>query len=59
MQNPRELVARFALIVTEQTSEGISCIAKNGDNSLFRTFQRIVPQVQSPILGHANSLKIN
>lgn len=45
LQNPRELVARFALTVTQQTTVGICCIAKNGDNSLFRTFQRMVPQV--------------
>jgi hypothetical protein len=46
LQNPRELVARFALTVTERTPVGISWIAKNGDDSLFRIFQRMVPQVQ-------------
>ena len=46
LQNPRKLVAHFASIVTEQTPVGKSCIAKTGDMSLFRTFQRMMPQVQ-------------
>jgi hypothetical protein len=43
--NPRELAASFALVVTEPVQIGSSWIAKNGDESLFRTFQSLLPQV--------------
>jgi hypothetical protein len=48
LQSPRDFVARFASAVTEPTPVGISCIAKNGDVSLFSTFQRMAPQVELP-----------
>jgi hypothetical protein len=47
VQNPRELAASFALAVTEETIPGNGIIAKNGEESLFRTLQLLLPQVWS------------
>jgi hypothetical protein len=44
-ENIRGLSSDFALAVTEQTAVADSWIARNGNVSLFRTLQRIVPQV--------------
>ena len=43
--NPKEFAAHFALAVTEQTHIGAGGIAKNGEGSLFRIFQVLLPQV--------------
>ena len=45
IQNPRELAASFALLVTERTHPGAGMIAKNGDESLFQILKLLVPQV--------------
>jgi hypothetical protein len=44
-KNVRALVANFALTVTDRIPIGTGCKAKNGDESLFRIFQLMVPQV--------------
>ena len=41
----RELAASFATAVTEQTPVGYGWIAKNGEESLYRIFQQLLPQV--------------
>ncbi len=46
IENPRQLAASFALAVTAQTAVGRGWIARNGDESLFRALQRILPQVE-------------
>jgi hypothetical protein len=45
VENPRNLAAAFAMAVTAQTPVGRGWIARNGKESLFRTLQRIMPQV--------------
>ena len=42
----RGLSSDFALAVTAQTAVSDSWIARNGNVSLFRTLQRIMPQVR-------------
>jgi hypothetical protein len=43
---PMELSKSFALAVTEETCQDHGWIAKNGEYSLFRTLQRMLPQVR-------------
>jgi hypothetical protein len=46
IENPRKLAASFAMAVTIQTTIGRGCIARNGEDSLFRLLQRMLPQVK-------------
>lgn len=45
VENPRKLAAAFALAVTSQTAVGQGWIARKGNESLFSTLRRIMPQV--------------
>ena len=45
-RNPKpEGVSSFAITVTIQTQIGEGWIAKNGEDSLFKIFQQLFPQV--------------
>ena len=44
---PRALAASFAFAVTEETKLGYGLIAKNGEASLFRTLQHLIPQAST------------
>ena len=43
--NPKELAAEFANAVTEYSSNQMDWVARNGDESLFSTLTRIMPEV--------------
>ena len=45
IENPRKLAAAFAVAVTAPTPVGRGWIARNGQESLFRTLQLVMPQV--------------
>jgi hypothetical protein len=44
----KKVVSSFALAVTTPTDVGCGWIARNGPDSLFRLFQRILPEVCLP-----------
>jgi hypothetical protein len=45
VENPRKLAAAFALAVTAPTAVGHGWIARKGNESLFATLRRILPEV--------------
>ena len=45
IENPRQLAAEFARCVTSDASTTEHWVAKNGDNSLFKVLQRMLPEV--------------
>ena len=45
IENPKELAAEFACAVTEHSTNEADWVARNGDESLFRTLQRMLPEV--------------
>ena len=44
IDNPRELAAYFACSVTKASTSN-HWVAKNGESSLFKTLQRMLPEV--------------
>ena len=44
IENPKELAGEFACAVTEHSTNHLDWVARNGDESLFHTLQRIVPE---------------
>ena len=46
IENPRKLAAAFAIAVTVRDHSATSWVARNGEMSIFRILQRILPQVQ-------------
>jgi hypothetical protein len=45
IENPRDLARSFAFAVTAENSAPDGWIAKNGSASIFRTLQRMLPEV--------------
>jgi hypothetical protein len=45
IENPKDLAADFACAVTEASSNQSDWVARNGEESLFSTLQRIIPEV--------------
>ena len=45
IENPKELAAEFSNAVTEHSSNPMDWVARNGDESLFQTLKKIVPEV--------------
>jgi hypothetical protein len=45
IENPRQLAAKFACSVTIESTSSTHWVAKNGENSLFKTLQRMIPEV--------------
>ncbi len=45
VENPRQLAAAFAISVTARDHAPTSWVARNGEQSIFRTLQRVLPQV--------------
>jgi hypothetical protein len=45
IEDPRKIAAIFAMAVTAETRMGEGYLEKHGDASLFRAFQRVMPQV--------------
>ena len=45
--NITKFVAAFATTVTKESKYSLELVAKNGDESLYKTFQRIFPRVIS------------
>ena len=50
IENPRGLAAAFSIAVTVKDAASSSWVARNGEESIFRTLQRILPQVDIVIL---------
>ncbi len=59
IENPRRLAAAFALAVTAQTEVGQGWIARKGNESLFATLRRILPQVFEPSDGRIAELLLS
>ena len=47
IDNPRQLAAHFACCVTTESTTSTHWVAKNGESSLFKTLQRMLPEVSS------------
>jgi hypothetical protein len=45
IEHPRKVAASFAVAVTARVSNGHGWIARLGEQSLFRTLQRLMPRV--------------
>ena len=45
-ETPRQLAAVFACSVTTKSADNTHWVAKNGDNSLFKILQRMIPEVR-------------
>lgn len=45
IENPRQLAAFFARCVTAEATSSSDWVAKNGDSSLFKILQRMLPEV--------------
>ena len=45
IDDTRKFVSKFAAAVTAQTDVGKGCIARNGEQGLFRMLHKIMPQV--------------
>ena len=45
IENPKDLAAEFACAVTEHSTNEADWVARNGDESLFQTLQRMLPEV--------------
>ena len=58
IENPRELAGDFACAVTEHSTNQMDWVARNGDESLFQTLQRIVPEVNLCILSFSSSFHV-
>ncbi len=50
IENPRQLSAAFAIAVTSKSDSPHCWVARNGEESIFRTLQRILPQVDRNFL---------
>lgn len=48
VEDPKKLAVDFATSVTVESSRGGDWVARNGDESLFSTLRRILPQVCQP-----------
>jgi hypothetical protein len=46
IENPRQLAAYFASCVTTESDSDTHWVAKNGENSLFKILQRMIPEVR-------------
>jgi hypothetical protein len=46
IENPRQLAAYFASCVTTESNSDTHWVAKNGENSLFKILQRMIPEVR-------------
>eukprot|EP00291_Cryptomonas_curvata_P023007 CAMPEP_0172170972 /NCGR_PEP_ID=MMETSP1050-20130122/11626_1 /TAXON_ID=233186 /ORGANISM="Cryptomonas curvata, Strain CCAP979/52" /LENGTH=428 /DNA_ID=CAMNT_0012842337 /DNA_START=180 /DNA_END=1462 /DNA_ORIENTATION=- len=58
IEHPRKVAASFAIAVTARVAVGSGWIARNGEFSLFRTLQRILPRIIQPeCRGHRFRLK--
>ena len=45
IENPKEFAATFAHSVTAPSDNNVDWVARNGEESLFRTLQRVIPEV--------------
>ena len=46
IDNPRQLAAFYAKSVTAEATSSSHWVAKNGDSSLFKILQRMLPEVR-------------
>ncbi len=46
-ENPKEVAAEFACAITVPSSNQSDWVARNGNESLFRTLRRIIPEVRN------------
>ncbi len=51
-ENPKQLALAFAAAVTVHSPSYRDWVARNGEESLFRTLHRILPEVKSDIEGN-------
>ena len=57
--NPRQFASLFACCVTAESHDSHLWVAKSGDNSLFRTLQRIFPEVLDDVCSYFSIYLIN
>ncbi len=48
IQNPAELAASFAKVVTTPSDMPDDWVARNGDKSIFSAFRNVLPEVSTP-----------
>ena len=45
VENPKQLAAQFACAVTEASPNPTDWVARNGDQTIFRVLQKMLPEV--------------
>ena len=45
VENPKQLAAQFACAVTEPSPSPTDWVARNGEQTIFRTLQKMLPEV--------------
>jgi len=57
IEHPRKVAASFAIAVTARVAVGSGWIARNGEFSLFRTLQRILPRVRAAYFSNVDQVE--